>query len=328
MKSERRHDLETNELVVWLDKFRPYTGQATAVVAVLVALLAIRSIWNSDLDARETAAWDAYAMAQDSNDPELMKVLEVADNNAYASTSMPEWANVTWADRQLLLAGRAYLADRNAALSRLEKVEGIYSTLAQGASDNEVQNRAQFGLARVYELQNKLDEAKKAYGKVQGDLLTVAAERAAQLDLPEVQEACAWLATAELPKRATAGSPSGRPGFGAALPATGSGEFDTKSLEELLGNLAIESKDKKDRYSEEAEGEEAEKSEAEGAEDSDTEAAENEEAAEETASEQPEAEAETPAEPAGEEQPAAEAADEQEAAEEPAAEAAEATEGQ
>ena len=309
MKSERRHDLETNELVVWLEKFRPYAGQATAVVAVLVAMLAIRTIWMSDSAAKQEAAWDAFAMAQDTTDPELMSVLEVAENSAYQNTTMPEWAYATWADRQLLLANQAYLADRNAALSRTEKIEGIYRNLIDSANDAEVRNRARFGLACVYELQNKLDEAKQQYAAVQGDLVGLASERAAHLDSPEVQESLTWLATAELPKPSASNLPGGRPSFDAEMPSTEGGELDTQTLENLLQNLTKETAPTEKRY---GEGEEA----TEGAEEN-SEAAEP--ATEEAApSEEPAADgSESDSEPAAE-------------AEEPAAEteAADATEGQ
>ena len=269
MKSERRHDLETNELVIWLEKFKPYVGQATAVVAVLVAAMAISTIWSNDNKVKEQAAWDAFAMASNTTDPELMGLLSVADDAKYAGTSMPEWANVTWADRQLQLAGQAYLADRDAAFSRLEKIEGIYQTLSKDSGDRTVRNRALYGLARVYELQNKLDEAKSTYASVQGDLATLATQRAERLDMPEVQEVCAWLATAELPKRATTGGPGVKPSFDAQLPSAGGDEFDTQALEKLLGNLTNDSGSTQDRYSETKEDTAEETTE----EDSDSEAA-------------------------------------------------------
>ncbi len=257
MKSERRHDLETNELVVWIDKFRPYAGQTTAVVSVLVVLLAISSIWSSSSAAKREAAWDAFALASDISDPELMAILSAADNSEYAGTSMPEWALVTWADRQLLLATQAYLIDRAAAFSRVKKTVGIYSTLATAASDFEVQNRARFGLARAYELQNKLEEAKEQYELVQGDLSLLASQRADRLDLPEVQETCAWLATAELPRVAIGSeqqATGGQPDFNAEVPAVGTSESETETLEDLLRNLTKSiSENTDDRYNEDTE---------------------------------------------------------------------------
>ncbi|NOY41938.1 MAG: hypothetical protein GXP26_08890 [Planctomycetes bacterium] len=305
MKSERRHDLESNELVVWLDKFRPYTGQATAVVAVVVSVLAIGSIWNSGSEAKQEAAWDAFALANDTSDPELMALLSAADNEEYAGTSMPEWAHVTWADRQLLLAGHAYLADRSAARSRLKKVEGIYSTLAAGASDSEVKNRARFGLARVFELQNKLDEAKEQYAMVQGDLESLASERATQLDLPEVREACAWLATADLPLPASSGAHQGQPNFDVEFPATDSGEFNTKTLEDLLENLTKQSGKTEKRYSED---DEEKATEEETAAPEDSAAAEQSPADDKPAEQEAKPETEAPVEPASE-KPAAEASE-------------------
>lgn len=257
MKTERRHNLETNELAhriaMWIERIKPYSAQLFVAAIVLLGLAVANSLWNSHSASRQEAAWDAYALAIDTADPELLSLQRVAGEDQYTDTPMQEWAYVAWADRQVLWSAQTYLVDREASKDRLRRVAGIYDELASAARDRQIQNRARFGLARVYEMQNRLDDARRQYELVQGDLAPLASERAKQLDSPEVQAACAWLDTAKLPKRIATdglGIPGSRPNFEAPLPSAPSGNSTpavTHTLEELLGELDDESSDD-DRY--------------------------------------------------------------------------------
>ena len=217
---------------------------------LLAAFYAIMTVWDAQSASKEAAAWDAFALATDTSDPEMKGLQRVAGDEQYAGTKMQEWAYVGWADQQVVRAMSSYFVDREVTKDRLTNVVGIYEELASGAADPQVLNRARFGLARVYELQNKLDEAKQQYLTVRGDLQRQASERAEQLDSEKVREACAWLATAELPKRDLTGGQGAsgeRPEFDAALPTGDS--ITEKSLEELLGELNSDSGEE-NRYGE------------------------------------------------------------------------------
>jgi len=160
---------------------------------------------------------------------------------------------------------------------------GIYENLASGAVDFQVQNRARFGLARVYELQNKLDEARQQYLTVRGDLQPQASDRAKQLESEEVKKASSWLATAELPKRDLTGgqgATGARPNFDASLPVAqpSSDGISAESLEKLLGELNSDSPVEENRYDK--------KEEAAPADDQDDSASETETSTEEANTEQ------------------------------------------
>ncbi|MEM8947601.1 MAG: hypothetical protein AAGD11_20690 [Planctomycetota bacterium] len=257
MKSEHRHELETNELSAGLaksiERLKPVAGQILTGVGLLLALYAGLSIWNAQTAQTERDAWEAYALATDSADPEMKSLQLVAADEKYAGTRMSEWAYVGWADRQVLNAMRYYFADREKTKDLLRGVEGIYEQFSKDASDPQVLNRARFGLARVYELQNKLDEAKSQYLTVRGNLQSQASARAEQLGSDSIKDTYDWLATAELPKRdrtGGSGATGQRPEFNAATPAAKpSGDSITeKSLEDLLGEL--ESSTDENRYGE------------------------------------------------------------------------------
>jgi len=246
MKSEHRHELQTNELSAglarWVDKVKPLTGQIVTGLVLLALAYAGLTVWDAQSAEKERAAWDAFALATDTSDPEMKSLQRVAGDEQYAGTKMQEWAYVGWADRQVLNAMGSYFFDREKTNDRLRNVSGIYEGLAQSATDLQVRNRARFGLARAYELQNKLDEAREQYLTVQGDLQPQASERAKRLESDEVREACSWLAIAELPKLDLTGGQGAtgtRPGFDASLPIAepSTDGISAESLENLLSNL-------------------------------------------------------------------------------------------
>lgn len=263
MKNERRHDLETNELAVrltgWIDWIKPHASTITGAVLVLLGVMAASSYWSTQSASNQQAAWNEFAIAYDTTDRELVSLRKVADKEEYSGTPMREWAYITWADRQLRLASEEYLINRESAIDRLRQVEGTYEDLSAGVFDVVVQNRARYGLARVYELQNKPEEARKQYLLVQGDLQSMASRRATQLESSTVEESVAWLATTDLPRRSTNlgdGASGVRPDFEAATPrATQGGDVSvTRSLEEILGSVG-EDATGEDRYEGEPEDE-------------------------------------------------------------------------
>lgn len=263
MKSERRHDLETNELALrvqdWIDRAKPYASQIVLVVLGLAVLAFLWSEWGNATSATEQAAWDEYTLASYSSDPELNSMKLLADNEEYAGTPVPEWAYLAWADRQLLLSSQTFLTDRDATLKRLEKVQEIFAALAKDSSNAQVKERARFGLAQSLEMQGKIEEAHAEYKRVKGDLLPLAEGRAEQLESGKVKEAYSWLTTAELPKRetpATSGAAFGstKPNFDVDVPAPMSSSNpiqDTRSLEEILGSATTGAGDT-NRYGENA----------------------------------------------------------------------------
>jgi hypothetical protein len=246
MKSERRHDLETNELAIrvkeWLETFKPHQGKLFGAAIVVAVAAFAWSTWSGASGSRQAEAWEAYTLAAYSADPDLLAMKQIADNEDYASTNVPEWAYLAWCDRQLFLAARNYLINRENATDRLKQIQGIYDTLSTQASDAQLRDRAHFGLAQVYEMQDKLDLAKEQYTLVTGDFAPIAQDRLAALEEDDAKDICKWLATAELPKRPKVTTDSEqsetgkRPSFEAEVPSTtpAAGRTDNRSLEEIL----------------------------------------------------------------------------------------------
>jgi hypothetical protein len=255
MKTERRHDLGTNELArwttVWIEKIKPYSNLLLIVLIAVCGMAVVSSIWNTASESKQEEAWSAFVIAANTDDIEMAKMREVAMNDVFSGTAMQEWAFATWADRQLLLASQAYLIDRTTSLERLQQIVGVYEQLAESSGDAQLRNRARYGLAQVYELQNRLDEARSQYDQVQGDLETLARTRADHLLTTGVKESYEWLASAELPRRTFPGGPGipgSKPAFEVDLPDASGGSLNLggNSLEQILGGS--NDGDSEDRY--------------------------------------------------------------------------------
>lgn len=252
MKSEERHRRQENELVHYLElgaeKTRPHLPIIFGVVGLALGAIIVTSIWSQRQAAQNRAAWDRYQLAVASADVEYSDLFDIARNDENEGSAIQEWAYLAYADRQVRQAAEYYLVDREASLDRLQNVAGLYEELAKGASTRLLRDRAKLGAARVLEMQNKIEEARAAYAKIDGPLAAYAAERIKQLDATQVEATGQWLATAELPSFSMPnlpGTPGARPNFGAEIPATdpassgaaGTGlDADTlQSLEEVFG---------------------------------------------------------------------------------------------
>jgi hypothetical protein len=220
MKSEHRHELETNwlahHLADFIDRVRPYGPTIFgAIVAAAVAWFAI-SYLSTSSTARQSEAWNTYNEAVSGLIPNVVKLRESAAE--YPDSPMQQWADITWADGQVWMASRAYIQNRAASMEALNLAEGAYTSLLAESDDPRLINRAHYGLARVYELRNDLEKAREEYARVEGDFKPLAELRVEELAKPQVKATYDWLATAEAPRRALPagpGTPGQRPDFSA-----------------------------------------------------------------------------------------------------------------
>jgi predicted negative regulator of RcsB-dependent stress response len=224
MKSEHRHELETNWLAhhtaIWLERIQPYNSLIVGALLTILILMFAYSYFGGETSARQSAAWNSYNEAVEGGAPDIDRLRESAEE--FPDSPMQQLADITWADGQLFLASRFYFANRAASNDAMSRASGAYLGLLRQSEDERVKSRAHFGLARIYELQNQLDKAKEEYKLVTGGFAAVAENRIKELDKPDTKETYAWLATAEGP-RATA--PIG-PGIPGQQPQFAPGELD------------------------------------------------------------------------------------------------------
>jgi len=218
MKSEHRHQLETNALAKKLDvlvtRFQPYASTIAGVVVAIVVVMFLWLYWTGSSSTRQSRAWDEFNRSVSSASPDLEQLRLAAQE--HPGTKMQKMADVTWADGQVWMAARDYLYNRLAATEALSRAAGAYESVIAASDDERLVNRAQLGLARVYEMQGELDQAREAYLNVRGGYEEYAKLQAERLAEPETKETYAWLATARPPlPRAPSGpgTPGRRPEF-------------------------------------------------------------------------------------------------------------------
>jgi hypothetical protein len=255
MKSEHRHELETNALAKKLDvaveRLRPYASAIAGVVVAVVALIFLWWYFADSSSARQSRAWDTFNQAVTEAVPDVEQLRQAAQE--HPGTKMQQMADVTWADSQVWIAARDYIYNRPAAMEALNKAMSAYQSVIHSSNDDRLVNRARLGIARSYEIQGKLEDARTAYLAVGGAFQEYAKRQAERLAEPEANETYAWLATArpQLPRAPLGpGTPGMQPEFSAgdlalpggpasaAVPAGSSAP--AQSIEDLLKGLEID----------------------------------------------------------------------------------------
>jgi prepilin-type processing-associated H-X9-DG protein len=213
MKSERRHELETNELSKRLDRLServgPHSTTIVTVALVAVACVVLAMYLQKAWAARSQQAWDVYHLAVESNSPDLEMLKQSAEE--HAGSPMAEWSNITWADGHVYRATRLYIHNRATANDDMNKAEAAYQALVAKSKNPAIRERAHLGLARIYEMRNDLKKAREHYDAVSGAFQEIAQQRIEALEKDPVVEAIDWLASAEPPPRSQPDGP-GTPG--------------------------------------------------------------------------------------------------------------------
>ncbi len=181
MKTERRHELQTNILADYLGKqiqtVRPHSRTIMiGVIAVLVVIIGY-VYFSQQQRARAGNAWANYFKAIGNRD---VKELEgVAEQ--HSGTVAGFWARQATADLKLAKGSGELFTDRTEAKKSLREAEQNYLAIEKDATAYPLLvERARFGLAQVYEGFSEVAKAQKYYEKVATDKPSSALAKAAQ----------------------------------------------------------------------------------------------------------------------------------------------------
>ncbi len=208
MKSERRHELQHNDLAEWAvrsyQSVLPYRISILGVVLLLIVGVVAWQIWHGHSESQAVEAWNAveipqaifqYPMAQ-MNPVYVFPAyagLMAKQSEAYAGTPAGEWAQVLTADSCLFLGTNQVLSDKGAATNFLNNGTVCYEKTLAASVGPMAREQAMFGKARILESEGKLPEATAAYQELnkefpQGTYKAVADQRLEQLGKPETAE--------------------------------------------------------------------------------------------------------------------------------------------
>jgi tetratricopeptide (TPR) repeat protein len=253
MKSERRHELQKNELAQALDRgletLRPYTGILLAGALVLAVGMMLTSWWRQASSESSATAWDdLFGSLNTGNPSELDKV---AEKNAGSEVGM--WASVLAGDLHLTQGCEELFHNKAMAAQELRKAEDAYLKVRDQGRSSMLRERALFGLARTYEalggLQQSDNAMEKAIGSYEqllkdwpkGTFASVAKERLESLKTPAAKSFYDRFARYDpLPTFSTPATGSGKPAFDpSTLKEDDASEKDKSGLSELHQGLPL-----------------------------------------------------------------------------------------
>ena len=211
MKTERRHELQNNELAAWLtvriEKIQPYLKTVLGVLILgLVIILGIFIVQNREQQAT-AQAWSAYFNAYgNGNDTRSRNPEEFKDvSETYPQTPPGMWAMQSAGDLDLTSGAIQLFRDRDAGRDELQNAVESYEKIATTTNDPMLKPRAIFGWGQALEALGEIEAARKKYeqvvtgaeegGEFEGSVVAeLASQRVSALDQPATQAWYGWFA--------------------------------------------------------------------------------------------------------------------------------------
>lgn len=230
MKTERRHELETNVLADRLahtaDRIEPYRRVIVVLLAAFAFLAFAYSYMAGNQQQKLAEGWERYDAALRAPIAEgRRKRLEETLAN-HAGEPVAAWAELWLADDELAEGIDKLFLDKSDAKDLLKSAINRFSSV-NASGPPMLQQRAMMGLAHAYESLGKLDEARKAYDTLlktfpDGPLAQAAEARRLALDKEATKQFYAWFSEYTPPTvdfSRDPGKPGERPNFDGSLDA-------------------------------------------------------------------------------------------------------------
>lgn len=208
MKSEHRHELQTNELGKFAEKLAIFIDVHgnRLMIGVCLACLPLAGLiyWYRTTTNNEAAAWRDFAAAVSNNKAD--DFLEVWET--HKSSPVGLWARVHEGESRLTLGVETMFRNVEAGLVELNKAKTAFQSVVDDRkAPQEVRERAIIGLGRALESMSDGNEADavKAYELLVNDYPNSiykedAAARITALKRPGSQDFYAWFAKYPRPK--------------------------------------------------------------------------------------------------------------------------------
>jgi len=205
MKSEHRHDLQTNELGKFIDKIvavvNEHGNAITVGICVVSLVLVVGILWYRNVDGKAAQSWAALDNAVT---PEDMQ--DVSD--AHGASSAGLWARLVEGELRLHQGVQSMFLNDKTGKEQLQSAKAAFEALlANKKSLPEIRERALFGLGRVQESLSAGDsnDALAAYEQLLKEFpdsyhAADARQRVEALKRGSTQEFYQWFASFERPK--------------------------------------------------------------------------------------------------------------------------------
>jgi hypothetical protein len=166
MKSERRHELQHNELADWIfttgQNIKPYQNAILAAVVALIVAVGAYSWWSRSSATKAAEAWAEVTNGLQSDNPDMLA--SVAETNPNSNVGFV--ASVALADVYLAKGCDARMVDKAASQKALSSAIKAYTAILEQCKTPSLRERATFGVARAFETQCDLEAALKRYEEI------------------------------------------------------------------------------------------------------------------------------------------------------------------
>ena len=203
MKSERRHELQENDLSERVenlsDRLRPYVTPILSVAIGGLILVLLGLFVSARWEATRSESWDTCLAALVTGDQEGFREVILR----YPETPAAQWAELILADRTLSEATDLLFTKLNpandVARERLERAAAAYADVLSQRPTGMVAERATMGLAKARESLGDLDQARRGYEAVANEfpsspMAQMAAEHAEDLGRKKTKAFYTWFA--------------------------------------------------------------------------------------------------------------------------------------
>ncbi len=202
MSSERRHQLENNDLVALLGKINkriePYSKPIALLIAIAFIVLIYQTYVTSNAEASRSDATLQLIESVADRDPVLLQPII----DEYPDTTAGAWAKL-YQGQQFLAEGLSKIFDdTEEAKVALEDAREALSSAASSSEDTLLVSRAHYGIAQAAEAVGDVKSAKESYEKVKrvnesDAMVKRAEERIAALSDPQTLAFLEWFGDQE-----------------------------------------------------------------------------------------------------------------------------------
>ncbi len=218
MKSERRHELQHNELATWIIKsaqaVQPYQNLILPFVVITAVAIAGYMWWSRNNASQTAQAWkelnQGFVLCTSARGGSLELLQKVADE--HPDTEVGYTADILMADLRLASGCQQLFTNKPIGEQELSRAIELYETALKQNQSPMLLERATFGMARAKESKGDLDTAQRYYHDIvenwpRGAYSEVARQRLADLKRPEIKQM--YDDFAKYVKPAAVASPSG-----------------------------------------------------------------------------------------------------------------------
>lgn len=200
MNNERRHELQQNDLAIYLAKLNtavePYSRVILVVVAALIFGAIGMSFYSSQQLADKSEATLYLIQASAGGDAEVLGE-QISDK--YPNTAAAAWARLYQGDQYLAEGSQQLFNDRSKGTELLSDADAAFRNAIGNSNDPLLRSRAHYGIARAAEALGNVEDAVAAYTDVIADaesdaMVKQAEERIAALNKPQTKEFLVWFA--------------------------------------------------------------------------------------------------------------------------------------